>query len=263
MDNNYYNTLETVLTNVKARILQVENLNPDELDQTTDYSFILFKLYQAQRKIERMLAVSQYLRVSKESFLQGTQPFQSVEISYTVTSFDNIFNIAKKYSTTVDAILEINNVTIAEIKTGDVLRILVPSQIQSSAITNNYPVYGSLDGDAILGVDLPNKLIDNGNGDLALLSPEDTIRQGVLNTVTTRAGDYPGESFGLDYMNREGVSNNVYQSLLMLKLNNLLEADARINSVGNITLTNNQDKNSIQGTFSIETVNKQDITVTK
>ncbi len=254
--DNYYTQLEDSLRTIQQRIQEV-NVT-DEYDTEVDYAKLMNNLYQIERKIIRMLNVHRFLRISKEAFLIGEKPLEYLEVYHTVAGYENIFSIAQKYSLSVESILQLNNISINNITAGTTLKILQPNPAYPLTIREDYSVYGELDGDKILGQDLPNGLLDDGAGDLWVISPEDTIEQGIINTLTTQSGDYPGEpDFGLDFINKDSLSDDVYLNMLKVKIANSLLLDARVKDITDVTLV--RTGNALKGTLRITTVNNEDM----
>jgi LysM repeat protein len=256
---NYYTQLDIALKTIRQKINQVQLQTTDEFD-LIDYSTVLNDLTQLEKKIVRMLNIHRFLRISKEAFLFGQKPLTYKEIYHTVAEYETIFDIAKKYSVTVDDILSINMVTINNISAGMQLKILQYDTAYLKVIESDFPVYGELNKENILGKDLPKTLIDDENGDLLILNTEDTFTQSILIRLTTNIGEYPGENdFGFDFRNKNGLTEEVFQNMIKVKIANNLLADQRVKDIKNISLTRKQ--NALIANIHLETVNDKDFNI--
>ena len=90
------------------------------------------------------LKVGQVLKIPSS---QGTNPNNM--FMYTVVSGDTLYKIAKKYGTTTDAIIKLNNLTNTSLKIGQVLRIPETYIKEEEIVLPNYINYIVKKGDSL------------------------------------------------------------------------------------------------------------------
>ncbi|MCK9209285.1 MAG: LysM peptidoglycan-binding domain-containing protein [Ignavibacteriaceae bacterium] len=254
--NQYKSDLETSLMVVSYLIGNVEANVTDEFD-TINYAEVLLNLNILQQRVKRLLSAHKFLKVSEEEFsmmFEG-KTNRSIEIIHNVTGYDSLMSIAKKYNITEEQILQKNNVLSSEIIAGMQLVVEVESSKGLNKIYEQIAVYGSQIGTEILGTDLPNELVENGVGDLKILTNEETVSQGVQNRIYTKAGDYPLEpNFGIELAGSE-IPADLMNGMLMLKIVDQLENDLRISDVESLEIE--KAGNALIITAAVRTINNQ------
>jgi LysM repeat protein len=254
--NQYKSDLETSLAIIGFMMGIVEQKTTDEFDPI-NYAEILLNLNVLQQRIKRLLAANKFLKVSEEEF---SKMFEGkinklVEVSHSVTGYDTLMSIAKKYNTTEEKILQKNNILSSGLTAGTEVLIEVESSKGLNKIYDQIAVYGSQMGMNVLGTDLPNELVEDGIGDLKILTNEETVSQGVQNRIFTRAGDYPLEpNFGIELVGSE-IPADLTNGLLMLKIMDQLENDPRISEVENLEVE--ASGNAMIITAEVKTINNK------
>lgn len=256
--NKYKSDLETSLRIVTYLMGSVEANATDEFD-TINYSEILFNLNLLQQRIKLLLGASKFLKVSEEQFSQMFEGKVNrlVEVTHTVTGYDTLMSIAKKYNTTEEKILQKNNILSGQMEAGVQLTVEIESSKGLNKIYNEIATYGSQLGMNVLGTDLPNELVEDGIGDLKILTNEETVSQGVQNRIYTKAGDYPLEpSFGIGQLaGSEIIPADLANGMLMLKVVDQLENDLRISEVESVEIEWGGDAMII--TAAVKTINNK------
>lgn len=258
--NQYKSDLETSLMIVNYLIGSVEANVTDEFD-TINYVEVLYNLNVLQQRIKRLLSGYKFFKVGEEEFSRMFEGKvnKSIEVIHNVTGYDTLMSIAQKYNITEEKILQKNNVLSSEITAGMQLLVEVESSKGLNKIYNEIAVYGSQIGAEILGTDLPNELVENGVGDLKILTNVETISQGIQNRIYTRAGDYPLEpNFGIELAGSE-IPADLQNGMLMLKIVDQLENDFRISDVENVEIE--KSGNALAITALIKTINNQTLEI--
>lgn len=254
--NQYKSDLETSLLILNFIMGLVEQKTTDEFD-TINYPEILQNLNVLQQRVKRLLSAYKYLKVSEEEFskmFEG-QINKLVEVTHTVTGYDTLMSIAKKYNTTEEKVLQKNNILSSDFTAGMEVLVEVESSKGLNKIYEQIAVYGSQLGKNILGADLPNELVEDGIGELKILTNEETVSQGVQNRIYTKAGDYPLEpSFGIELAGSE-IPADLQNGMLMLKIIDQLENDLRISDVESVEVE--KAGNALTITAAVRTINNQ------
>lgn len=254
--NQYKSDLETSLSILNFIMGLVEQKTTDEFD-TINYAEILQNLNVLQQRVKRLLSAYKYLKVSEEEFskmFEG-QINKLVEVTHTVTGYDTLMSIAKKYNTTEEKVLQKNNILSSDFTAGMEVLVEVESSKGLNKIYEQIAVYGSQLGKNILGTDLPNELVEDGIGEFKILTNEETVSQGVQNRIYTKAGDYPLEpNFGIELAGSE-IPVDLQNGMLMLKIVDQLENDLRISDVESVEIE--RAGNSLTITAAVRTVNNQ------
>lgn len=237
--SDYYNNLNTALDSVNEAIAMAQGQMTDEYDPYTDYSDILMRLTSFKRTIIRMLNANKFLRLSLDGFAQQAQAQtgRRVEVIHTIKDYETPFSIANLYGVALDDILNKNNITTADMVAGYQLLVEIAPSEGLNQIYNNIPTYGDQSGNLVFGADLSDTLSVDTNGDLAVLSPEDTLQQGILNRTQTKQGDYPlMPDFGVPELLGSEIPDDLISSFYMKDLENILAQDNRIASVNALSL---------------------------
>lgn len=258
----YYIELAKALDEVNQQIAEIKIKNPNEYDEGVNYPKLLNELYQIQRKINRMQVVHKYLRMSQETFIAGDITSDAKEIYHTVSSFETLHSIAKKYNISIELILKNNNISSQNLTAGSALKIVQAEANLLEAGKIDIPVYTE-SGDLIevLGRDLKNSLEIGDFGDILALTPRNTISQGLINRLTTLAGDYPNEDdFGLDYFSDLKTNPELINNLWKVKIMSQLETDPRIKNVKSLEIEDGEE-GSKNIRLVVETITGEEVAV--
>lgn len=247
----YYMDLQTALNNVELMIVQAEAKVTDEYD-AVDYSTALKTLYELMRNIKRMLVIHKTQGFSKTEFINANVVENNgmIVIEHVVKKWETITNIARLYNADVAEILTINSLISDDLVPGTVLNVKVSNTIiidEKQNNTVNVPVYGSRVGENIYGYDWPDEFAaDTKGGDIKILKPLGTLRQGITNRLSTKNGDYPMEDdFGISLVGSE-YPKELRDGLLTIEASQQLEQDARIESIESITVTSEANNTSFE-----------------
>jgi LysM repeat protein len=234
----YYNTIEKALAELDRciAITQKEAEGKDEF-HNKNYAGIFNGLYQYRNQLLKKLSIHRFAKLSKEDFIlqNDVNASKSIQKYHKVKSYETGTTIAKLYGTTLENILKVNNVRTDEIVAGKILKINITPTSVITRVYENVPTYGSQLGDLVYGKDLPDELATE-DGDLKVLDPIETLRQGIYNRVTTQKGGYPfQEDFGIGLIG-EDFPEELSDSMFMVEVQTQLSQDARISSIDNLTL---------------------------
>ena len=116
------------------------------------------------------LRVGQVLKIPTKS---GTNPNNL--FLYTVVSGDSLYKIARKYNTTVDEIIKLNNLKSTALKIGDVLRIPEMYTPEDQMIMPEYINYTVKKGDNLYSI------ARNYNIDINVLKKDNGLTSNLLN----------------------------------------------------------------------------------
>lgn len=249
-NSEYYIELENALKQIDLAIVDIERNMTDEYEGA-NYSAMLNDLNTTRRSVLKMLAIHKYMRISKEVFLakDGTSP-QTIDTVHTVKQFETPIGIALKYNMSLEALLKKNNITTADIVTGVELKVEIDESSGAGVLAKIYediPTFGSQEGLLVLGKDVSNEM-KYSSGDLSVLTPEQTVGQGVLNRVMTNSGDYPYESdFGVTSLAGSELPNELIEGMALLEIESQIKLDKRISNIEQLTVTRNQNAIAISG----------------
>ena len=147
------------------------------------------------------LQIGQVLRIPSTS---GTNPNNM--FMYTVVKGDTLYNIAKKYNTTVPKILDINHLTDTTLQVGQIIRIPETYTKEEDMYLPQYINYIVKKGDTLYKIakeyNLTEDIIKKDN---ALITDSLTIGQNLKIRTTSKEVE---ECFGEDY--QEEINNNTY-----------------------------------------------------
>lgn len=254
----YYNDLEQALKIVDEAIAKTEIKATDEFARV-NYSEILNRLYNFKRSIERMQVVHRYNKLSKEAWVKQIQQKtpRRIEVAHKVKSFETPHGIAKKYGITVSELLQKNNITTSELTAGMTLYVEIASSGSLNKIYEEIPTFGDQEGDLVFGKDLGSELKVDTDGDLKVLEPLDTLRQGIENRIYTAAGDYPMlPEFGVPRLAGEEYPEEIIESFHKLKIIAQLGLDKRIQKIEG--LEKEREQNAVTFTGTITAINNKE-----
>ena len=185
------------------------------------------------------LRVGQVLIIPSSS---GTNPNNM--FLYTVKSGDSLYKIARKYNTTVDKIIDLNNLKTTNLSIGQVLRIPETYTKEDEMTIPNYINYTVKRGDTLYSIARNNNVsVDTILKDNALTS--NTLRVGQNLKIRTNGSTSTvfEECFGPDYT-PPNMQN--YITYTVQRGDNLYNIASRYNtSVSAITSLNNLTSNNL------------------
>lgn len=166
----------------------------------------------------------------------GTNP--DATFNYTVKKGDNLYNIALKYSTTVNDIVKLNNLKSTNLSIGQVLKIP-----ETFAITDNMPMYESYtvkSGDNLYSIARKyNTTVDEIMKDNGLTS--NLLSIGQVLKIRTTYNESDMECFGTDYVDTS------IKTYIVKKGDSLYSIAKKFNtSVDSIKRKNNLKTNVLQ-----------------
>lgn len=185
------------------------------------------------------LQIGQVLKIPTSS---GTNPNNL--FMYTVQKGDSLWSIAKKYNTTVDAIINLNYLKSTNLSIGQVLRIPEMYTPESEMIMPEYINYTIKNGDTLYAIsakyDVPVSTLMKDNGITNnILTPGKTLRIRVMESTQGIE-----ECLGPDYTPPTSVSATVYtvqkgDSLYSIanKFNTSVSAITNLNQLSTNNLT--------------------------
>jgi len=257
----YYNIVdqtikafENLYASVKIAMEQIANPQYD----TNDWYGALWDIQNTINQLQVMANVHKFERVSQDqmkaiftSFDNGTPSGKTVvSIAHTITDFDTLRSLEVKYGIPWQTILDFNNISPSDIATGMAIDIPVQVNIMPNASTQ-IAVVGDQSGLNILGADLPDEIIDDGNGDLLVLDPLTSFQQAIDNLITTQKGELPYyEDYGVDLILPEQYPVEVQESMIQVRLNEALSAEPRIKQITILDVS--KTGNTIQASLQVQ-----------
>lgn len=152
------------------------------------------------------LKIGQVLNIPVSS---GTNPNNM--FMYTVKSGDTLYSIARKYGTTVDEIIKLNNLKNTNLSVGKVLRIPEMYTPEDQMMVPNYINYTVKKGDNLYSIARNNNIdIDTLIKDNGLTSNKLSIGQILRIRVNTPITTEIEECFGPDYIPPEDTNTTLY-----------------------------------------------------
>lgn len=253
----YYGNLNQALTMIEITIAKTEVQQTDEFD-TINYADVLSKLYLFKSIINKMINIHKYFKMSKEAFVKSSENKTSkrIEVTHIVKDYESAQTIANLYGITIEEILIKNNILTTGIIAGMELKVEIKNSNALITIYDEIPTYGSQQGQLVLGVDISNDLTLNGDGDFQSLNNLETIKQGVLNRISTPKGGYPlVNDFGLEIQPGADLPSDLKDSMILIKVVNQIEQDSRISKIENVNVKRSQ--NSITIEAIMKTINNE------
>lgn len=241
--------LRNTLDKTNKAISQITSMVKDEYDEI-NYLSVLKDLHLARVRTEQLLSMHKYYKITPEAYENRDNNY--IEIKHVVRAYETINDIARRYNVTVDEILNYNHITTNDLKAGSVIKVAI-KPIYNTDIIADIPVYTQdIAGQEIYGRDI--SLEDIGaNGDLAVLDPVNTLKQCIINTITTERGNYPADDFGVDW-DRNSSSN-----LWNVKVREYLLNDYRLQEVNNLDIQ--REGNAVLIQAEVTTINNDTLKV--
>lgn len=163
---------------------------------------------------------------------------------YTVKSGDSLYKIARKYNTTVDEIIDLNNLKTTNLSIGQVLRIPETYTKEDEMTIPNYINYTVKRGDTLYSIARNNNVsIDTILKDNALTSNTLMVGQNLRIRTNGNTSTVFEECFGPDYT---PPTMQNYITYTVKRGDNLYNIASRYNtSVSAITSLNNLSSNNL------------------
>ena len=187
-----------------------------------------------------ILNVGQELVIPKEETPSTSGEF----INYTVKAGDSLYKIAKEYNTTVNAIMNVNNLTSNALQVGQVLKI--PTTVNEE--TKDYINYTVKSGDSLYKIANNYKTTVDAIKKLNNLT-SNALQVGQVLKIPTTTSQEETKNY-INYTVKSGdslykIANN-YKTTVdeIKKLNNLTSNNLQINQVLKIPPTSQQDTTS-------------------
>ncbi len=251
--DKYYTDLKQANVLIGGIISEVEKKAVDEFTHV-NYVGALNTLNKQKQKIERMLAIHKFVRLSKDIFkkMLDSKGSKSIEEIHVVKDYETPLTIAKKYNMGLSDLYRLNNKTSSEITTGTKIIVKAETTGSLSKTYEGINTFGSQEGMKVLGTDVSNGLDAGVDGDLGVLEPEKTLEQGVKNRLQTKQGEYPLEDdFGLEELVGTDFPSELIESLGIAKMSSQLLQDRRIEAVNNIKVESRQNGKIFTGNVSV------------
>lgn len=243
---DFYSQLESALTNLDYYASLIKPT--DEYDDV-DYSKINREIEEARRAIRRLQSAHKFYQLSKESFLSILS--QSRLTQHVAASYETILSIAKKYSVDVQTILDINNMTSNQLAGGNIISLPIMNA-DSVKTLQNIPVFGDVTGNLAYGNDVAIDFTEDAKGDLAILSPEETLQQGLGNRVNTKIGGMPLDpSFGHNSFSNSGLPADLTANLVLVDMANNVLQDTRISGINELKVEQITTGKDLKATYSL------------
>lgn len=180
------------------------------------------------------ITIGQTLRVRSNN---DTNPLEC--IVYTVKKGDTLYNISKKYNTTVDELKRYNNLQTNTLNIGD--RIVIPCNVENNYNDNNYVTYTVLRGDSLYSI--ANKF----GTTVESIKELNDLKSNLLNIGDKLiVDDRRGISSVLECFGNVVDTNERYLNYMVVKGDNLYDLARKFNtSVDQIKLINNLKDNNL------------------
>lgn len=248
----YFKNMEEALRQIGLAIVETELQMTDEYD-TINYTQILNDLNNTRRGILKMLAVHKFMRMSKETFSTqevggGIRKRESIHI---VKQFETPVGIALKYSMSLEDLLRKNNITTSEIEAGMTLKVDTNRETFIK-VYEDIPTYGSQEGLLVLGKDTTNDLQYDDGGDLKILTPSETVAQGIMNRISSDAQSYIyEENFGVRNLAGNELPGDLGKEMYLLEITEQIKFDNRIIEIENLTAEKDQNAIKVSGALRV------------
>lgn len=218
---------------------QSQEITDPDYDASIDWNDVLWKIQNSINNLQKAYVVERYQRVSKEqmqslfsAYINSESPGKIiVGFTHNIREFDTLRLLEVQYGVPWQNILSYNNITASEFETQTSVQIPVPIDLAIRA-SNDITVFGDQTGELILGKDFPNEIAENADGDFKVLTPSETIKQGVQNLSVSQQGDLPFyENYGLNLELSQDVPFESVESFIQLRILEGFSIDPRIQAV--------------------------------
>ncbi|MCA0388465.1 MAG: LysM peptidoglycan-binding domain-containing protein [Bacteroidetes bacterium] len=229
---NYFVSISESLDSLnKSKI----NLSDKSEYDIADYSSLNLVTELTRRILLRQLKAYKFLGLTKEQFEEiiRTQKGEKRKIRHIINAHETIFSISKKYGIEAEELLQINNLKVTDLNPG--IELLIEVKAENIYQRFDIPVFTEHTGEELLGRDLNNSFSPGASGDFEVLSPRETIKQGVANITLTKRGDYPLlNSFGISFGEDGNFPEDLADNLILTEVSNALNSDPRISAIKSI-----------------------------
>lgn len=181
-----------------------------------------------------VITIGQSLRIVNDS---DKEPLEC--IVYTVKKGDTLYNIAKKYNTSVDEIKRYNNLQTNLLNIGD--RIVIPCNVENNYKDNNYVTYTVVKGDNLYSI------AKKFGTEVEKIKELNDLKSNNLNIGDKLiVDDMSGVSSVLECFGNVSSDNLKYQNYMVVKGDNLYDLAKKFNtSIDQIKLINNLKDNNL------------------
>jgi LysM repeat protein len=230
---------------IQQAVDSINKINHDTLNRTEydniDYATSSKIRETALRILYRQRSMYKFLGLTKQQFdeilLNGKGNKRKVR--HTITTIDTIFSIAKKYGVSAEDILTSNNLKASDIIVGKEIDIAINANITIQR-NQEIAVFAEHRGEELLGRDIISNCAPDITGDIAVLQPQETLKQGIRNRLNTKQGEYPlNSSFGINYFKESQLPEDLTDNMIINQAKQTLESDPRISRIVNISLARN------------------------
>lgn len=235
-----FNEIDNILSKLKHTYREdAERVSEYDI---VDHSTMILESERLERILRRQRKVYKFLGLSKEEFEQAVErgTAKKRKIRHIVTSYDTLFSVAETYKIDPGELLQTNNINSTEFVAGTEIIIEVEQQEQQPNLAGlaDLPVIGEHKGIELLGRDLNLTVLPDSRGDLSVMTPGETIKQGVWIRLNTLKGDYPmNPGFGLNnYLNLE-LPADLKLAMIDKEAEINLVVDKRIKSIDSLQVT--------------------------
>ncbi len=235
-----FNEIENLLNKIKHTYRE-DAERVSEYDMI-DHSTMILENERLERILRRQRKVYKFLGLSQEEFEQALTrgTVKKRKIRHIVTAYDTLFSISNQYKIDPGELLHTNNINSMELVAGTEILIEVEEQEEQPNLTTQreLPVIGEHKGSELLGRDLKLTLLPDSNGDLSVLPPVETVKQGVWIRLNTLRGEYPlNPGFGMNNFLDIDLPSELRLSMIDKEAEINLTADLRIETIDQIQVT--------------------------
>jgi hypothetical protein len=239
--SQYYSEVEktqylfdTALNVLENKLSILPDEDPDLV--ADDYSGAIFQMQNAVNRLEILKNVHQFEKITKEQMQYLFSSYDAglgggkiiIDIEHIVTSYDTTRTIERKYNIPWSEIQNYDNIVPSQLYPTMILRIPITIDL-NQVVIQDVPTFGSQQGNNILGTDLPNELQEDAEGDLKVLSNEDSFRQSIENCFKMLPGSLPYyEEVGFDPKMSDDYNAEERESILQLRILDALSGDKRV-----------------------------------
>ena len=266
---------ELIIEKVKDKIKNMESIEIDLSE--TNYDDILYKLEKAiesfrkqkYRYIFDRMSLEEFEKVIENVALGRPPKLITVGIAYQVKEKDTLQLISYNYGIPVEDILIHNRMSSQDFEDikeqNQTIYIPITVDISRQTIFTDLPVYGSQAGKKAWGRDWANEIVwDSNTNDIKVLTPDETLVQGILNGIGFR-GDIPGhEDYTIELQIGGDLPDDAYDAMVIAQLESKLLRDKRVRKVENILIDRKEGARYIYvSIYPINSENPIDITPKK
>jgi hypothetical protein len=233
--------------------IPVNELSETPTDAPVDYNDHIYVTLRSEEDYDHLQAIHKYFAMNADEYarrLANTLSPSRHSIPHQVRPDESIVEIAEAYGVTPEAILDYNEIEPDDVFSLSSINIPVASSAFVPKIAN-LAVFGSHQGLAALGTDISDRIEAGSDGDLAVLSNAETIRQHISHIIA----EYSDETLE----NIDAIPEYLQPAYLEIKLRGAIGQDPRIAAITNLTITPEADAFALE--LSAETITRDKIVV--